>query len=92
MFDIEIVFAYPYAVAHEALGAFGFWEMFAFSAVFFVAFVYVVARGALEWGPMKKNVSVSDVVTMPVSGAGIKVVGLDGRLAPVSKEKEAVTV
>jgi hypothetical protein len=66
--------------------------MFAFSAVFFVAFVYVVARGALEWGPMKKNVSVSDVVTMPVSGAGIKVVGLDGRLAPVSKEKEAVTV
>jgi NADH-quinone oxidoreductase subunit A len=92
MFDIEIVFAYPYAVSHETLGAFGFWEMFAFSAVFFVAFVYVVARGALEWGPMKKNVSVSDVVTMPVSGAGIKVVGLDGRLAPVSKEKEAVTV
>jgi NADH-quinone oxidoreductase subunit A len=92
MFDIEIVFAYPYAVSHETLGAFGFWEMFAFSAVFFVAFVYVVARGALEWGPMKKNVTVSDVVTMPVSGAGIKVVGLDGRLAPVSKEKEAVTV
>ena len=100
MFDIEIVFAYPYAVAHEALGVFGFWEMFAFSAVFFVAFVYVVARGALEWGPMKKNVSVSDMVAMPVSGAGIKVVGLDGRLAPVTKEavlneavpKEAVTV
>jgi NADH-quinone oxidoreductase subunit A len=100
MFDIEIVFAYPYAVAHETLGVFGFWEMFAFSAVFFVAFVYVVARGALEWGPMKKNVSVSDMVAMPVSGAGIKVVGLDGRLAPVAKEavltepvtKEAVTV
>ena len=93
MFDIEIIFAYPYAVAHEALGAFGFWEMVAFSAVFFVAFVYVVARGALEWGPMKKNVSVSDMVAMPVSGAGIKVVGLDGRLAPVTKEavlKEAV--
>jgi hypothetical protein len=95
MFDIEIVFSYPYAVAHEVLGVFGFWEMFAFSAVFFVAFVYVVARGALEWGPMKKNVSVSDMVAMPVSGAGIKVVGLDGRLAPVTKEavpKETVTV
>ena len=95
MFDIEIIFAYPYAVAHETLGVFGFWEMFAFSAVFFVAFVYVVARGALEWGPMKKNVSVSDMVAMPVSGAGIKVVGLDGRLAPVTKEavlKEDVTV
>ena len=82
MFDIEIVFAYPYAVAHESLGAFGFWEMFAFSAVFFVAFVYVVARGALAWGPLKKELPVADVNTTPAIGAGVKVVGLDGRSAP----------
>ena len=82
MFDIEIIFAYPYAVAHEALGAFGFWEMFAFSAVFFVAFVYVVARGALAWGPLKKELPVADVNTTPAIGAGVKVVGLDGRTAP----------
>ncbi|MGA1258247.1 MAG: NADH-quinone oxidoreductase subunit A [Ilumatobacteraceae bacterium] len=49
------MFAYPYAVAHESLGAFGFWEMFAFSAVFFVAFVYVVARGALAWDQSRRN-------------------------------------
>ena len=79
MFDIEIIFAYPYAVAHETLGAFGFWEMFAFSAAFFVAFVYVVARGALAWGPLKKELPVADVSAAPVAGAGIKVVGLDGR-------------
>jgi NADH-quinone oxidoreductase subunit A len=82
MFDIEIIFAYPYAVAHETLGAFGFWEMFAFSAVFFVAFVYVVARGALAWGPLKKELPVADVNAAPVAGAGIKVVGLDGRSVP----------
>jgi NADH-quinone oxidoreductase subunit A len=82
MFDIEIIFAYPYAVAHEALGAFGFWEMFAFSAVFFVAFVYVVARGALAWGPLKKELSVADVNAAPVAAAGVKVVGLDGRSVP----------
>jgi NADH-quinone oxidoreductase subunit A len=82
MFDIEIIFAYPYAVAHESLGAFGFWEMFAFSAVFFVAFVYVVARGALAWGPLKKELPVADVNTTPAVGAGVKVVGLDGRTAP----------
>ena len=81
MFDIEIIFAYPYAVAHESLGAFGFWEMFAFSAVFFVAFVYVVARGALAWGPLKKELPVADVNTTPAIGAGVKVVGLDGRTA-----------
>jgi len=82
MFDIEIIFAYPYAIAHESLGAFGFWEMFAFSAVFFVAFVYVVARGALAWGPLKKELPVADVNTTPAIGAGVKVVGLDGRTAP----------
>ena len=82
MFDIEIIFAYPYAVAHESLGAFGFWEMFAFSAVFFVAFVYVVARGALAWGPLKKELPVANLNTTPAIGAGVKVVGLDGRTAP----------
>ena len=54
MFDIEIIFVYPYAVSRIALGSFGFWEMIAFSAVFFAAFVYVVARGALDWGPVQK--------------------------------------
>lgn len=34
MFDIEIIFAYPYAVASESLGAYGFYELVAFSAVF----------------------------------------------------------
>ncbi|NDE70797.1 MAG: NADH-ubiquinone/plastoquinone oxidoreductase chain 3, partial [Actinobacteria bacterium] len=34
MFDIEIIFAYPYAVASKSLGAYGFYELVAFSAVF----------------------------------------------------------
>nr|MBU6202492.1 NADH-quinone oxidoreductase subunit A [Acidobacteriota bacterium] len=86
MFDIEIIFAYPYAVAHETLGAFGFWEMIAFSAVFFVTFVYVVARGALAWGPAKKESKVADVNSIPDVRAGVKVVGLDGRTTPVVQE------
>jgi NADH-quinone oxidoreductase subunit A len=89
MFDIEIIFAYPYAIAHETLGVFGFWEMLAFSGVFFVAFVYVVARGALEWGPMKKEILVADVSSSSVVGEGIKVVGLDGRIAPATREVSA---
>ncbi|NBV81861.1 MAG: NADH-ubiquinone/plastoquinone oxidoreductase chain 3 [Actinobacteria bacterium] len=82
MFDIEIIFAYPYAIARESLGAFGFWEMVAFSAVFFVSFVYMVARGALEWGPLKKDLPVADVVTAQARMHGVRVVGLDGRRAP----------
>ena len=57
MFDIEIIFIYPYAVSRKFLGSFGFWEMIAFSAVFFAAFVYVVARGALDWGPLQQYLS-----------------------------------
>ena len=89
MFDIEIIFAYPYAVARESLGAFGFWEIIAFSAVFFVAFVYMVARGALEWGPMVKKRPVSDVSALPTARAGVKIVGLDGRSLPDGREAGA---
>ena len=52
MFDIEIVFLYPYAVSHEALGVYGFWAVLAFSVVLFATFVYEVARGGLDWGPV----------------------------------------
>ena len=45
MFDIEIIFIYPYAVSHSTLGTYGFWAVLAFSVVFFATFVYEVARG-----------------------------------------------
>ena len=54
MFDIEIVFLYPYAVNATALGAFGFWAIIVFSVVFFLSFVYEVAKGGLDWGPLAR--------------------------------------
>jgi hypothetical protein len=60
--------------------------MIAFSAVFFVAFVYMVARGALEWGPMVKERPVSDVAALPTTQPGVKIVGLDGRSLPDGRE------
>ena len=53
MFDIEIIFVYPYAVSREALGFYGFWAILLFSAIFFLTFVYEVARGGLDWGPLQ---------------------------------------
>ena len=85
MFDIEIIFIYPYAVSNGDLGSFGLIEMVAFSAVFFVAFVYVVARGALEWGPIRsidsadRPVADDDLVRTTRAAGGVKVVGLEGR-------------
>jgi NADH-quinone oxidoreductase subunit A len=60
MFDIEIIFVYPYAVSRSALGAYGFWSILEFSVVFFLTFVYLVARGGLDWGPLQRSVRVDD--------------------------------
>ncbi len=81
MFDIEIIFIYPYAVNRRELGPFAFWEMIAFSVVFFAAFVYVVARGALDWGPAQKYRKLSSAVSADRTlSSTIRRVGTEGRL------------
>jgi NADH-quinone oxidoreductase subunit A len=54
IFDIEIVFLYPWAVVFRQLGTFGFVEVLIFSVVVFVAFLFLVSNGALSWGPVKR--------------------------------------
>lgn len=49
LFDIEIVFFYPYAVNIREFGVEGFFAVLTFISVFFIAFVYVWKRGALDW-------------------------------------------
>ena len=85
MFDIELIFAYPYAVSRGELGSFAFFEMVAFSVVFFTAFIYAVARGALDWGPMQRSVRLEDndgdkvSIAMTAPAYDVLVVGLEGR-------------
>jgi NADH-quinone oxidoreductase subunit A len=49
VFDIEIIFLYPYAVANKALSLFGLVEMVVFIVTVFVAYAYVWRRGGLDW-------------------------------------------
>ena len=49
VFDIEIVFLYPWAVAFNQLGVFAFVEMLLFVVTVIIAYVYVVRRGGLTW-------------------------------------------
>lgn len=49
VFDIEIVFLYPWAVAFDSLGMFALVEMLLFMAIVFVAYAYVWRRGGLQW-------------------------------------------
>ncbi|MDQ3946424.1 MAG: NADH-quinone oxidoreductase subunit A [Actinomycetota bacterium] len=51
IFDIEIVFLYPWAVVFDRLALFGLIEMVIFALAVFVSFVYLLSNGALDWGP-----------------------------------------
>jgi len=51
LFDIEVVFLYPWAVRYRSLGLFGFVEMMIFLAVLAMGWWYVVRKGALDWSP-----------------------------------------
>jgi NADH-quinone oxidoreductase subunit A len=49
IFDLEVAFLFPWAVAFKQLGPFGFWSMIIFLAVLTIGFVYEWRKGALEW-------------------------------------------
>jgi NADH-quinone oxidoreductase subunit A len=49
VFDLEVVFLYPWAVVFRELGIFGFVEMMIFIFILLLGFIYVWKRGALEW-------------------------------------------
>ena len=49
LFDVEIIFFYPYAVNFKGLGWSGFWAVFMFVAFFLCGFIYILKKGALTW-------------------------------------------
>ena len=83
MFDIEIIFIYPYAVSRSALGVYGFVAILIFSALFFITFVYEIARGGLDWGPIDRTEPVDSEAEMlsadRTTRTTIRRVGTEGR-------------
>lgn len=49
MFDVEVIFMYPWAVNFAALGTTGFIEMLLFIGTLLLGFVYIIKKGALSW-------------------------------------------
>jgi NADH-quinone oxidoreductase subunit A len=49
IFDLEVAFLFPWAVAFKEVGAVGFWAMMAFLGVLTIGFIYEWKKGALEW-------------------------------------------
>ncbi len=49
IFDLEVAFLFPWAVAFREIGEFGFWSMVVFLGILTVGFIYEWKKGALEW-------------------------------------------
>jgi NADH-quinone oxidoreductase subunit A len=49
LFDVEVIFFYPYAVNFKQLGWSGFWAVLMFVGFFLCGFVYIIKKGALKW-------------------------------------------
>ena len=49
LFDIEIVFMYPWAASFRELGGFALWAMLLFIVTLFVGYIYIVKKKALKW-------------------------------------------
>ncbi len=80
VFDIEIVFLYPWALIHRELALYGLLSMLLFSALVFESFLYLVSKGALDWGPLQTNRrQVAMVGGDRTSNSTVRRVGLEGR-------------
>src|SRR5574338_1500498 len=49
LFDVEVIFFYPYAVNFKGLGWSGFWAVLLFVGFFLCGFIYIIKKGALKW-------------------------------------------
>lgn len=82
VFDVEIVFLYPYAVVHRELGVFGLVALILFAIPVFVSFVYEIGNRGLDWGPERRMRRVDDMVSPArTATTTIRRVGLEGRPA-----------
>jgi NADH-quinone oxidoreductase subunit A len=81
IFDIEIIFLYPWAVISDRLQLFGLIEMIVFAVAVFVSFVYLISNGALDWGPAKRLRPVTDVPTGRTSDSTVRRISRPGTAA-----------
>ena len=80
VFDIEIIFLFPWATVFRDLGAYGLGVMAAFVVPFFLSFVWEISQGGLDWGPIKRGRRLDVAISAERTGmTTVRRVGLDGR-------------
>lgn len=83
VFDIEIIFLFPWATIYRQLGAFGLFAILLFSAPIMISLAYEFSRGALDWGPVRRRDPLDAGIVSPerTAASTVRRVGLEGRPA-----------
>ena len=89
VFDIEIIFFYPFTMVVDTLGAYGIIAILIFSAAVFESFLYLISKGALDWGPAKQLRRSELTSPERTASTTVRRVGLEGRGAPAGDAVEA---
>jgi NADH-quinone oxidoreductase subunit A len=89
VFDIEIIFFYPFTMVLDTLGAYGIIAILIFSAAVFESFLYLISKGALDWGPVKQLRRSELTSPERTASTTVRRVGLEGRGAPAGDAVEA---
>lgn len=89
VFDIEIIFFYPFTMVYEQLGWYGVAAIVIFSAAVFESFLYLISNGALDWGPsrvLRRSQVMLDAER--TTATTVRRVGAEGRAPAVAAERE----
>jgi NADH-quinone oxidoreductase subunit A len=81
IFDIEVIFLFPWAVVYRQLNTFGLIEILVFAATVFISFVYLVSNGALDWGPLKRVRPLRSAGGTRTAESTVRRIGPPGRAA-----------
>ena len=80
IFDIEIIFLFPWATVYRDLGGYGLAVLAEFVVPFVIVFAWLVSHGALDWGPLSRERRSAPVDPARTSTTTIRLVGRDGRM------------
>lgn len=79
VFDVEVIFLYPYVVMYRELGLFGLIEMLVFSSAVVACLIFMLANGALDWGPRDMVARQPQTGGPRTASSTIHLVGGEGR-------------
>ena len=92
IFDIEIIFLFPWAVTYRSFGGYALVVIAEFTIPFLIAFAWLISQGGLDWGPVNRMRRFAVVDASRTAETTVRRVGIEGRDELPGSEPEHVEV